>query len=195
MKKHKHCIFWLTAFSFCMIGCNGGSSTTSSPSSTANEELPTDIAATTTTGSSDTDNSQVDEDIAEDNVPENSTTHVCVNCNGSGSVIWSDGSMQTCPTCGGTGIINVQQVINEVNSQMNGNIGMNPRSGSSSRNREQIMRDIDKMTRMLNDNKATLQNLQDRNESVTLWASYQNMISQCEERIDNLNSELNSASE
>lgn len=64
---------------------------------------------------------------------------------------------------------------------------------SSGRSRAQIEYDIRKTQQLLDDNKRNLKNLQDNNQSYTLWPSYQRMIRENESRLLQLQQELRNA--
>lgn len=64
---------------------------------------------------------------------------------------------------------------------------------SSGRSRSQIEYDIRKTQQLLDDNKRNLKNLQDNNQSYTLWPTYQRMIRENESRLLQLQQELRNA--
>jgi len=136
-----------------------------------------------------------DEQASDDaeTTPNTSTVQKCAVCNGGGVVTWYDGSQVSCPSCNGTGFVDLQQVMNDVKSDINNGTGGIPQSGRTSRSRDDIATDINKTTQLLNDNEATLARLKNNNESVTLWPRYEEMIRQSNDRLYNLNIEYNSA--
>lgn len=197
MNNKKIIFLLITIITIFILYCNNSNSSSSS-SATQSESKDNSISDTISTDFS--SNSEQESDVStnqentnlQENSPETGTMYTCSACNGSGMIMWYDGSVQLCPTCSGKGYIEVQEVMSEVNTPMN-NVTTSYSDGSS-RSRAEIVREINKYTEMLNDNKATLERLQENNESVTLWPSYQRMISQCEEKLYNLNLEYNTAS-
>ncbi|MCC8172036.1 MAG: hypothetical protein LIP00_09700 [Parabacteroides sp.] len=71
--------------------------------------------------------------------------------------------------------------------------GNSYRPMSSGRSRAQIEYDIRKTQQLLEDNKRNLKNLQDSNQSYTLWPAYQRMIRENESRLLQLQQELRNA--
>lgn len=63
----------------------------------------------------------------------------------------------------------------------------------SGRSINQIQNDINSTRKRLSDNENTLRNLQEKNQSMTLWPSYQRMIQNDENRLNQLQQELRNA--
>lgn len=64
-----------------------------------------------------------------------------------------------------------------------------PESRGNQRTLEQVEKDIEKIGRILDDSQRTLDDLQLKNTSTTLWPQYQKMIRDCEERLEKLHKE------
>lgn len=68
-----------------------------------------------------------------------------------------------------------------------------PNQYQSGRNRYQIQNDINKTQERISDNERILGDLQERNQSVTLWPTYQRLIREGRDRLYQLQRELSSA--
>lgn len=66
-------------------------------------------------------------------------------------------------------------------------------NSNSGRSVTQIQNDIRKTEQRISSNEATLENLQDKNQSMTLWPSYQRMIQDDKNRLYQLQQELSRA--
>lgn len=66
-------------------------------------------------------------------------------------------------------------------------------NSNNGRSMTQIQNEIRKTEQRIRDNEATLKNLQDNNQSMTLWPTYQRMIQDDRNRLYQLQQELNGA--
>lgn len=102
-------------------------------------------------------------------------TGICSACNGSG-YLEANGESFICPSCKGSGQCAFCNIITN-----------DTHSGRASYD---IERDIQRVEHEISDIESTLQRLKENNESVTLWPSYENMLAQYNERLENLKEEL-----